>query len=411
MKNVNEIQKKLLELLDEVENICKVNDIDYFLSDHLAYYACTDHLYPDNFCDATIMMRTDDFNAFIDIVNKQNNPDRCIESWLNNPTYAGFSARYVNKNSLMLDVPYIHRYKEYGLSVNIDVIRYAPKGRLRRKALSLYEKGWEANHKQGKKTRGIKSLLCAAVVRFQTLLIGKKRMAKRLFNMFISHYSSADYLTKPKCFIRRFNSKRKCFSAELFRETGYGEIEGKKYRVSSKCNKYLTELYGHGWIRRKKVPTGRKPSIWTIIDPVAPYRLFLDELKNHNDINLKGVLSHRQSMTKINKVKRENRVYISKYWDTLFRTGDRFYLWEKYMPIKDELVEAYNNENFEELSLMLSEYRELIYKYYKKGLGLCFDPDILEMQIELYIMEGKQKYADKVAKLVPEQHLKPIILK
>ena len=43
------IQKKLLELLDEVENICKENDIDYFLSDHLAYYACTDHLYPDNF--------------------------------------------------------------------------------------------------------------------------------------------------------------------------------------------------------------------------------------------------------------------------------------------------------------------------------------------------------------------------
>ena len=52
-------------------------------------------------------------------------------------------------------------------------------------------------------------------------------MAKRLFNMFISHYSSADYLTKPKCFIRRFNSKRKCFSAELFGKQAMERLRAK----------------------------------------------------------------------------------------------------------------------------------------------------------------------------------------
>ena len=78
------------------------------------------------------------------------------------------------------------------------------------------------------------------------------------------------------------------------------------------------------------------------------------------------------------------------------------------MPKKQEIISLYNDNNFEELSILLEDYLKCLELYASKGLGIVFDPVIFEITMELLIKKGKKKSAQTYIKYVPKEYLLPL---
>jgi hypothetical protein len=167
-------------------------------------------------------------------------------------------------------------------------------------------------------------------------------------------------------------------------------------------------MYGANWKTRKL--SGRRVTQWVITDTEIPYKDYLKETAEYG-CSLDEYRQHRDKFNEEKKAGQPKVDIIHHYWDLLFRTGDRYDLWEIYEPIKDKVMKLHREQRFDELSNVLKPYRKLINKNYKLGLGLCFDPDILECMLDVFRYEGQEEYAQKLLNLVPPEHMKPIVIK
>jgi len=78
------------------------------------------------------------------------------------------------------------------------------------------------------------------------------------------------------------------------------------------------------------------------------------------------------------------------------------------MPKKLEIINLYNNNNYEEFQIVLDDYLKLLEQYASKGLGIVFDPIIFEITIELLVKTNKKDIARKYIKYAPKEHLIPL---
>ena len=90
------------------------------------------------------------------------------------------------------------------------------------------------------------------------------------------------------------------------------------------------------------------------------------------------------------------------------RTGARFNLWKQYVPQKAYIQDLYENEKWEELGEVLADYDIAARKYRKFDLGLCFDEDIFRIYQAWLIYNENEELAEKMEKVVPEEHWAPI---
>lgn len=95
---------------------------------------------------------------------------------------------------------------------------------------------------------------------------------------------------------------------------------------------------------------------------------------------------------------------INRYRDILTRTDMRFKLWQRYMPLKEELIELHKKGDYKKLEEELREYMHSMEQCEKKGLGLCFDEDILKITLDVYRHRGEAEHAAALDRLVPAEH-------
>ena len=82
----------------------------------------------------------------------------------------------------------------------------------------------------------------------------------------------------------------------------------------------------------------------------------------------------------------------------------RFKLWQKYMPMKDEIVSMHEKGDYDALAKVLKEYMYDMELCEEKELGLCFDEDILNITLDVYRHNGDAEHAEALNKLVPPEH-------
>ena len=404
---MTDIQRVLFRLLTEVDRICADNGICYYLAESTALAAAQKKRFINDqeIVHAEIAMRAQDLIKFINAFNKLKPEGRSLESWLNNPDYAEFGARYVDEETLFLDLPYSHTFNHYGFGVRITVIRDFPVSHIKSKLATIKEIGWEMTFEPAPAEVSKKAALAKRSVLPRIKKAGgRDKFARELFKELCRVYTNPK---AEKVFTKHFRSARFHFDAEVFGEPDTVSLENHSFPMPKKSD-YFKKLYGGGW-KKKKLP-GRRVTGWVITDTEIPYKEYLAEAAK-SGCSLEEFLKVREKANKLRADGDDKFKTIEHYWDLLFRTGDRFDLYEKLEPLKPEILRLHREGLYDELSAVLAPYRKLIDKNFKVGLGLCFDPDILECMLDVFMNEGREDYAEQVRALIPPEHLEPIVIK
>ena len=143
---MNREQQKVLELLKEIDTICRKNKITYYLSPYLTLCAVTERPFPMNPASNDIYMKTGDMARFKNIFDEEPELRRALESMENNSRFPGFFLRYTDKDTLFYKLDEYGKYKHPGLGINILPLQceYGPKGKYLWNRMR--EDGWRRIH-------------------------------------------------------------------------------------------------------------------------------------------------------------------------------------------------------------------------------------------------------------------------
>ena len=394
-----DVQEKLIELLLEIDGICKEKQLKYYLCEESALSGYSKGGFLPSCCQLSIAMTTDDVMKFIKAVKAEGRRDREIDSIVGNRYYPDFTIRYGAANSLALKLPYNSRGMTPNIAVTIHMIRHKHKNRFRR--FKLVRSFWKACYKPLKKVNHPVKKAAVAACHLIRKIVGEKRLNGMIFNSWCRSCRPYDGAKKISIAAGKF-----IFPAGLIKGDARMEFEGYEFPVFDHVETYLKKRYGASYQKYTPKYVKKTSSLLTSVN--VPYKKYMERLEDVVDYNQIPALTK-----KYDKIQAKVKAYndkINGYYAIVDRTEKRFAMYEKYMPMKDQLVELYQAEKYEELNELLKPYRSALWWCYKKKLGLCFDKDIFDMTMKILEMEGSTSYAAKCRKLVPEQHWEPIVI-
>ena len=312
--------------------------------------------------------------------------NRNLEGMFNNPKYPSMDFKYSDTTTLDFNIDNYWKYNCNCLGVTVKIITGAAgSGFSGRRARYLLEK-----RSQDRKNRiSFKRKLYLAGLTVATL--GIERSPEKTFNYLMSHASPA----KGKVRIGK-----KTMDASLFASAKPVEFAGGSYIMPSDHDKYLSAIYNKDW---KSRPPKSSNVLTEIRDENYSWAQFRETIADM-DFN-----AYEDYMTKWFEKRREKGRYDkSVYSKLLARTHDRFTLWWRYKDMKDEIISSWEKGDIDHLEEVFKPYTDAINKNYKRGLGLCFDPEIFEIYEKFLGAKGKADYAKELRALVPPQHFEPI---
>ena len=127
-----------LELLQELDLLCRTHNIPYILSRHTARAAWLNGSLPSNIAVPTIAMRYQDALRLSQLTD---NASRQWESSLANRDIPRTVLRYSNPQTLMFRVDEAHQYRHHGLCVDVELIRDVPSNHLLHRLHVIAEAG------------------------------------------------------------------------------------------------------------------------------------------------------------------------------------------------------------------------------------------------------------------------------
>lgn len=397
---MTDIQQKLLDLLTDLDDVCQREGIEYFLCDETALAAVARGSFFPACCQASVAMTPANARKFIAAVHKDNRPDRITDSMYSNKYYPEFNVRYCDPNTMMMHLPYNANAAMPCIGVNIYMIRRKPK---RFGSFFYYSKQfWKVCTKPVFYFARPLYRFAAAGCHAIKAVLGGKYFGRWLFNRWGDLFSSNKNSKKFAVGGGKFHYPR-----ELLNQRTTVTLEGRNYQTFGDTNGYLTEIYGEDYMT--VTPKFAKASATLLISTIVPFDKYLETAAAQGldfvkiQQNKLAYDSQQQRVSKYNKK-------IDKYYAIVDRTDKRYALYEKYMPMKQELLKLHKEEKFEELNELLKPYRSDLWSCYKKKLGLCFDKEIFEITMDLLCREGSEAYAQKLRDMVPPQHWEPMVI-
>lgn len=384
-------QKRLLDLLKEINGLCELSGAKYAVVGTQLLFKKSNRNIAG--CEFDILMTWHDYSQFKIAFDSNPLPEREIESLENNALMPGWYFRYVDSSTTLFSLDYALVRKAHGVGINIHILRkfsiYHPFLNFIERGLSLQvEKNDDLDQKPNSSGR---------LSKFAVMLLRKAMGEKRFSCYYSKAYIKTSQNDKNKNGILKMprNIKVKIPSGFLkrvdLREYSSGEVY-----VSKKSDKYLKEQYG---MRYKSFrPQYRKEDYMNICSVSVPYRLFVPyakEVVNDNSFWMK----RKKYLHLYRRIIRPQEEKQKKRWAYFFMAGDRFSDWKKYAPQKDRIMKLYNCEEYDQLWLLLRQYRIHLERYAKLNIPYSIDSDLWNIVIALYKMNGYGIYADKLSKL------------
>ena len=391
IEEMNDIQRCRLKLLNEMDEICRKNGIQYFLIGKILWQAIVFHHYTDPLGEITVAMTAENFEKFSQALSKQKLENRELESLENNSSYYRVVATYTDTETLDMPLIRYNTVKHPGIHINIEILRIRERTKLGEMRNRMFEKGWECHTIQ--RDKKFKTRLSMRFIEGYCSLYGDEKASKRIFARLLKEHSSK---SEEKYYIRKFNRKRKYYPNELFETTSEILLEGKPYLTVSNKEEYM-ELQFRGDWKEREYPITKVNKYTRIIDahiPYADYIQYLDE----EDID---PIEFQQQWKALNMayrpIKRKTK-RIRKYWDILAACGERDRLYYLYHPQKEEIMKLYRAGNYEELCERMDEHIRVAEEFAKRKVGFSFDAELFEVMIDCLRYEDKEEEAEKLIK-------------
>lgn len=387
MQKFREVQ---LNLLKELDCLCCDHNIPYILSGHTAYEASKHGVMPEKIVVPTIAMRYSDAKKIASVIDKS---ARCTESFISNRRISKKVMRYSDRNSTCIRVDDFSQYRNHGICVDIELIRDVPKHRLVNR-LCVYFDAFFMLTSEIRLHSAFWRCLLALIIPVEKLILGLM-------------YSDKNKKQDKKLRIPRFPKRSPEFSPSYLTDRKKVELNGSMFYVPTELEGYLKAEFNteKEW---KNSAVSLEDLHLTVVDDKISYNDFeasvIEDCKKSPQIPWFRMYYIRGRM-------RFLREKIEKYWTLLLFTGDRFAMWKKYMPHKEEICRLFAEGKEQQVLDFLSEYVVLLEKYEKSDLALCFDSDIFKIVLQIFEKNGKKGFSEKLGKLVFPGHLKPIVIK
>ena len=423
------VQQRLLELMDDIHEICTKKGLHYILFGKTAGMARAYGHFQEDEYTFEIMMPLLDVVKLRQYVEENMSDTRTMESWEDNETLRQMIFRFVDKKSLLIDGTVGDYYLKPGVAVtifvtrpsraddaNISAERYIQylnsTGRKPKYSAADLKKMYECVQRKGEKAaiEEYQEPRIKEITRFagglrkgwiRCALTGKKRTARwvLLQNIELAKKGGKEqiYVTRP--------GHRFAFSPSLYQNPGQVSFEGHTYWVAGDYEGYMKKMYGAKWktrsVERYISGTERLRLIW---DTECPYEDYLEFLGEDRPV-LKEIIMDRRDYTQW-----MYEVHSPLEKETLMdfleirRSVDRIDVWMTLKDRMEEIRDAGNREDTEELRQLLEDYLERTDYFYSENIGFYINSELFSLAAKVWEADGRTGYAEKVYALVPEHY-------
>lgn len=365
------IKNKVTELVLVVTQICHDLDIKYCLSGETALFAYRDgkiNDYPEiaiNIKDAARLIFSKQ------LVDK----GLMTESLLTDPAHAVFGMEIYDPATIDFNAADYFRHKNNCLQVKVVFLR------------------------NKKPAKALKRIASAGIVTQRKLKSDSLRisMGKRLFRMLGSIYGDLS---------GSVISGNKTLQGPVIADDQAIEIDGNKYDLPRDTERYMACMFGKDWGEYTVKMFEESQTAFRDID-----HSWKEYSKRLATFDTKGYIKARETFKPLNEKFKEARDDVEQYYSILERTHARITLWKQYHSKKDLIKELYAQNKMEELADILRDYLDEMIRFKKSGLGLCFDPEILEIACAVLKYQGNQNLADEIKAMVPKEHMTELVIK
>ena len=178
---MNKKQKVILSLLQEIDEICRRNKIEYYLSPRLTLCAVEGHPFPQNPMFGVVLMKTADMERFRLAVDEDPREKRALESMKSHRWFSGFYLRYTNTDTLCLNLDNTRDYAFPGIGVSIFPLRTPVGSAAADHRFSRDENAWTELCHINYAERNFKSRVNRTIMRMQCLITGRQGQAAHLY--------------------------------------------------------------------------------------------------------------------------------------------------------------------------------------------------------------------------------------
>lgn len=385
---LNREQQKILELLKEIDTICRKNKITYFLSPYFTLCAVTGRPFPQNPTAGNVYMKTGDMERFKNAFEEEPELRRALESMDNNKRFPGFFLRYTDKDTLYYTMDNYGRYQYPGMAVKIVPLQceYGPKKKYMWNRMR--EDGWKKIRGKNGQWKTKRDFACIWMVRFLSLC-GRGWLAKSIFRDLI-HQPQENVQT----YVIRFQNQNIYYPAYIFENPQEVELEGERFFVPGDTDKYLTIAFGKNYA--DKAPENYRPAPTTICSALIPCEEFMQQYGGE----AKKLAAERKRREARRKYGMNYKQYFNQCWTYAKFCGTKYTCARAYRQKAGYIRNLYKNQDYVQLENVFLEYTGMMNKCLKYDEIFEADPEILDIYMNYLEKTGRTPLLEKVKEYV-----------
>ena len=387
---MNQEQKVLHNLLRELDEVCRKNDIRYILSPRLAYNAVNGLGMPVNLMYGLILVPESEMERLRLVLENGNFPDRAVESMVNSERFPGFYLRYVDRSTLCYRLSYGRNFRYPCLGINIYPLcgrRGFMPTRIRDRIL---ERGWLTMGDTYQAVYSWKDRVAGAMTRLLSIR-GRGRLGKRIYYRLLENRRE---LPGSMLTCEAFE-KGQLISHEMVSARAEAELEGAFFFIPRDFSAYMKAIYDDREGRKEKV----QPPSWSVITSAfVRGEDFLRQISDPASI----VRRRRRVYLREEKIRRD-REYLDECWEWMrFLEKGQNVLYRTSLQ-KRKIKNLWHDGDYRRLEQVYREYHELVKESLPRGVLLKPDPELYDIYIDLLRHTGSFGWLKKILAFTPDQ--------
>lgn len=240
-KNVKKVQKKILETMKFIDEICRKNGIEYFIMGGTALGAVRHGGFIPWDDDLDIFMTPDNYQKFKSVFSKENSDKFVLQEWKIVDAYLEYAKVRMNGTTFIEEAFKDRKDMHHGIYVDIMILHKCPNRKLVQKFIyysskyvtlvSLSQRNWKP------KTKTHKFAL-------KLLKIMPTKVLSELFYKLIYRYDELESDYGYCYFITKANFQQGVFNSSMFNKPVNIDFEDTVLLGPSKIKEYLSHRYG-----------------------------------------------------------------------------------------------------------------------------------------------------------------------
>ena len=277
MKNqtIRDVQEKILIIMKFIDEVCRKNDIIYYLMGGTALGAVRHGGFIPWDDDLDIFMNPQNYNKFKNIFNHLNNDDFVLQEWRTVPEYLEYSKVRMNGTTFIEKNLKDRKDLHHGIYVDIMILHKVPKSIIIQKIL-YYQSKYVTLYGLSKRNWQPHNFYQKSILNTLKLLPNKMLLKWSYKN--ICRYDNMNTSYKYCYWITPAKFNQGIFDPEMFSSPVDMKFEDAKFMVSKNIIQYLEYRYGDYMI----VPTKEQQSLSVhaeIYDVNNSYENYINESK------------------------------------------------------------------------------------------------------------------------------------